>query len=134
MAAFESSAGHQGREDLAQWPRPPFQGIPHDLRGSAEFAAPPDDGAIQQAAIGQVRKQCGHALVHLRQFPPHGLEMLFVRIPAFVVDGDEGHAFFDQPPCHQARLSERVAAVAVSEFVFLLARSNSLPASPRIRS
>ena len=66
--------------------------LPHDLRRAAEFAAPPDDGAVQQAALGQVLQQRRHALVHFRQLPAHGLEMLLVRVPTFVIDGDEGHA------------------------------------------
>ena len=55
-----------------------------------------------------------------RQFPAHDLEMLLVRVPALVVDGDVGDAAFDQPPRHQAGLPERVAAVAVAQLVFLL--------------
>ena len=46
--------------------------------------------------------------------------MLFVGIPTFVIDGDEGDAFFDQAPRHQAGLPERVAAIEVSQLVFLL--------------
>ena len=94
--------------------------FPQDLRRSAEFAAPPDDGAIQQAAVGQILEQGRHSFVHFRQFPAHDLKMLFVRVPAFVVDGDVRDAVFDQPPRHQARLPERVAAVAFSQIVFLL--------------
>ena len=60
------------------------------------------------------------ALVQLRQLPAHGLEVLLVRVPALVVDGDVGHAALDQPPRHQAGLPERVAAVALAQLVLLL--------------
>ena len=43
-------------------------------------------------------EQGRHALVHFRQLPAHGLEVLLVRVPAFVVDRDVGDAAFDQPP------------------------------------
>ena len=95
-------------------------GFPLDLRRAAKLAAPPDDGALQQAALGQILQQRRHAFVHFRQLPAHDLEVLLVRVPALVVDRDVGHAVFDQPPRHQAGLPERVAAVAVAQVVLLL--------------
>ena len=66
-------------------------------------------------------EQCRHALVHLRQLAAHGLEVLLVGVPAAVViDGDVGDAALHQPPRHQARLAEGVAAVAVAQLVLLL--------------
>ena len=71
-------------------------------------------------------KQRRHAFVHLRQFPAHGLEMLLVRVPALVVDGDVGDAALDQPPRHQAGLAEGVAAVTVAQVVLLLRQVEDL--------
>ena len=48
------------------------------------------------------------------------LEILLVRVPALVVDRDVGNAVLDQPPRHQARLPERVAAIAVAQFLLFL--------------
>ena len=42
-------------------------------------------------------------------------------VPAAVVDGDERHAGFDQPPREQAPLAEPVAAVALAGAVRLAA-------------
>ena len=60
------------------------------------------------------------------QLPPHDLEVLLVRVPAGVVDGDIGHAALDEPPGQQARLPELVAAVAVAELVLLLRQVEDL--------
>ncbi len=104
-----------------QCPRPPFQGASH-----MTFGVLPNSPLHQMMVLSsrprsdKSCKQGGHCFIHFRQFPAHDLEMLFVRIPAFVVDGDKGNAFFDQAPRHQAGLPERVAAIAVSELVFLL--------------
>ena len=75
----------------------------------------------QQAPAGQVFQQGRHPLVHFRQFPPHGLKVLLVRVPALVIDRDVRDAVLDQPPRHQARLPESVAPVPVPQ-VFLLPR------------
>ena len=70
--------------------------------------------------VDEVLQQRGQALVQFRQLAPHGREVLLVRVPALVVDGDVGNAALDQSPGHQARLAEGVAAVAVAKVVFLL--------------
>ena len=70
---------------------------------------------------GQILQQRGHAFVHFRHAAAHGLEIVLVRVPAaFVIDGDVRNAAFDQPPRHQARLPESVAAVAIPQLVLLL--------------
>ena len=94
--------------------------FPLHLGGAAEFAATPDDGAVQQPALGKIRQQAGHALVQFRQLAAHRLEVFLVRVPTLAVDGDIGHAALDQPPGQQARLSERVAAVSLAQVVFFL--------------
>ena len=76
---------------------------------------------VQQSVVRQILQQRGHAFVHFRHSAAHGLEILLVRVPAaLVVDGDVRNAAFDQPPRHQARLPEGVAAVTISQLVFLL--------------
>ena len=58
VAALESAAGDHGGEDLAVMAAPAVPGrFPLDLRRSAELAAPPDDGAVQQAAVRQILQQ-----------------------------------------------------------------------------
>ena len=90
--------------------------FPLDSWRSAEFGAPPDDGRIEQATLGQVLEQSRQALVCFRQLAAHGLEMLLVRVPALVVDGDVRDAVFDQPPRHQAGLSKPVSPVSIPKF------------------
>ena len=52
---------------------------------------------------------------------PHGLEIIFVRVPAaLVVNGDIRDAAFDQPPRHQARLPKRVLAITLSQVALFL--------------
>ena len=46
-------------------------------------------------------------------------EVAVVRVPVAVVDGHAADAGLDQPPGHQARLAERVAAVLVAQLVGL---------------
>ena len=76
--------------------------------------------------IRQIGNQRGHALVQFRQLPAHDLEVVLVRVPTVVVDGDVLDALLDQPASDQARLPEGVAAVAVREFVLLLGQIEDL--------
>ena len=122
LAAFEAAAGDHGGEHLAMMTASAVPGrFPLDFGRSAKFAAPPDNGAVQQAVLRQILQQRGHAFVHFRQAPAHGLEILLVRVPAaVVVDGDVRDAALDQPARHQAGLPEGVAAVTLSQLVLLL--------------
>ena len=54
------------------------------------------------------------------------LEILLVRVPAVVVDGDVRNAFFNQPPGGQAGLPELVLAVLGPQFVLLLRQIKNL--------
>jgi DNA gyrase subunit B len=59
--------------------------------------------------------------VSLRALPPHGGEVVRMRIPAAgVVDGDIGHARLDHAPRGQAILAEGVAPVAVAQLRIFL--------------
>jgi hypothetical protein len=80
--------------------------LPVDLGRAAEFAAPPDDRAVQQPATRQILKQRRHPLIELRQLLLHDPEVLRVRIPPAVVDGDVRDAVLDQTPCDEAGLAE----------------------------
>ena len=102
---------------------------------AAELAAAPDEGALEQAVILQVRKQRRQALVQLRALPAHGGEVVAVRVPAAgVVDDDVGDARLDHPPRRQAVLPEGVAAVAVPQVRLLLGEIEHSLAWPRINS
>ena len=50
----------------------------------------------------------------------HGFEVVFVGVPAAVVDGDEGDSGFHQAAGEQAGLAELIAAVAIAHGVLLL--------------
>jgi hypothetical protein len=76
--------------------------------------------------LGKVCQQRGEALIELRQLAVHDLEVLLVRVPAFVVDGDERHAFFDETPCHEAGLTKRIATIALTHLLLLLAEIEEL--------
>ena len=69
MAALETAAGHDGREDLAPVVAAAVPGgVPIDLGLAAEFAPAPDDRGLEQAAVGKVLQEAGHALVELGSF------------------------------------------------------------------
>ena len=116
LAALETASGDNGREDrkMVRASAVPFR-PPLDQRSPAEFAARPDDRALQEAAVRQVRKQCCHPFVKLREFLFHAVEITLVCIPSFIVDCDVRDAAFDQPACHQTGLPELAAAIPVSE-------------------
>ena len=62
-----------------------------NLRTPSEFAAAPDNGAVEQTAIRKIGEKRGEALVKFRQTGLHHFKMLFVRIPVgigVVIDGD----------------------------------------------
>ncbi|MPN47453.1 hypothetical protein SDC9_195055 [bioreactor metagenome] len=101
--------------------------LPLNFRGAPELAATPDDCRIEQALGCQVSEQRGEPFIQFGQFAAHDLEMLFVSIPAFVIDGDVGNALFDQAASHQAGLSERVPPVAFPDIFFLCGEIEDLP-------
>src|ERR1035438_5375902 len=103
------------------------RGFPLHFRRAPELAIPPDDGAIEQAALREIGEQGRHALIHLRQFAAHGLEIQLVGVPsAVVVDGDVGNAALHQAARHQAGLAEGVAAIQVAQVVLLLGEIEDL--------
>src|ERR1039458_4682634 len=120
-ASFETAAGHQRAETVAPMVAAAVPGrFPHDFGCSAEFAAPPDNCAVQQAALGEILEQRRQASIHLRQFLTHYLEILAVRVPALIVDRDAPNSPLHQAPRRQAGLAEGVAAIAVAHLVFFL--------------
>jgi len=80
--------------------------------------------------FSEICQQRGQALIQLRQLAVHDLKVLLVRVPALVVDGDEGDAFFDKPPCHETALTKGVASIAVTHFLLFLAKVEELPSIP----
>ena len=89
-----------------QWSRPAdgliFGVRPKSLRVS-------DQRRFQQAAVGQVLEQGRERRVEPGQEAVlQGDEVVLVRVPAAVGDGDEPDARLDQPPRQQAALAERV--------------------------
>ena len=91
--------------------------LPLHFRRAPELATPPDDRAVEQAALGQILQQRRHPLVQFGEHAAHGLEMLLVRIPTVVVDRHVADTFFDQPARHQARLAEGRATVLLAQVV-----------------
>jgi len=99
---------------------------PVDLRRAAELAAPPHDRGVQQAPVAEVLEERRHAGVELGELGAHRLEVLFVGVPSPGVDGHIRDAALDQPPRHQARLAEGVAAVLLPHLVVLVGEVEDL--------
>ena len=121
LAALETATGKQRRERTSPMTAAAVVGwLPLDLWCSAEFARPPDDRALKQAAVGQILQQGCHGLVHLGKLLAEDGEVVLVRIPALVVDRDVGHTAFHESPSGETRLPESRPAVAVTKLVVLL--------------
>ena len=80
-------------------------------RGAAEFAAPDDEGVVEQAALFEVEDQGGAGLVDvLADFVEVVVEVLAgaaVGVPVGVVELDEADAALDEAPGEQAVVGER---------------------------
>ena len=121
LDAAAAHAGHAGRRPVIA------AGRRVDLRRPAEVAEPHDQRVVQQPAVVQVFQQGRVAAIEHRQLALlQALEVVLVRVPAAVGDGDELHARLDQPPGQQARLAERASAVALARAVGLLAQVERL--------
>ena len=87
------------------------------LRRAAELARTPDDGGIEQAVVTEILQEHGEALIQFGQLAVHRLKVLLVSVPALVVDGDVGHAFFNESARHEAALAEGVATVGITNLL-----------------
>ena len=103
---------------LAQWSRP-LAALICGVRPKSVSQTTSVD--VEQAALFQVDQELRQALIDARhQAVFQALEVVLVRVPAAVGDGDEPHAGFDQPAGQQAALAELVLAVGLAELgVFL---------------
>ena len=94
--------------------------FPHHFGRATEFATPPDNGAVEQTAFGEILQQGGITFIHIRQLPAHDLEVFLVGVPAGIIDGDIRNAAFNQPPCDEAGLAEFGTAIAITHLGFFL--------------
>ena len=94
--------------------------FPHYFGRATEFATPPDNGAVEQTAFGEILQQGGITFIHIRQLPAHDLEVFLVGVPSRIINGDIRNATFNQPPRDQAGLAEFGAAIAIAHFGFFL--------------
>ena len=124
LSALESSAAHH---------HAPTRGpvvatdVGVDPRCAAEFAHPHQHDVIEHATLGQVGRQCGDALVELRQsLGRERVEDVVVEVPASHADLDERNSRLDQPAGHQQALAEAAGAVGVASFLRLLGDLESL--------
>ena len=80
-------------------------------RRAAEFAAPDDQGLLEQAAGLEVADEAGAGLVNLvhdlRKIVLEGLALAAMAVPVGVVELDEAHAALDQAAGEQAVAGER---------------------------
>ena len=72
------------------------------------------------APVRQILQERRKALVQVRQHAVHRLEVLLMRVPPFVIDGDVRHALLHQPPRDQAGLPEFALSVAFAQFGLFL--------------
>ena len=95
--------------------------LPVYFRAASEFAAAPDQCAVEQSAGCQIFQECGQPPVEIRALQAHPRKVTFVRIPsAGIIDHDIRHTGFDQPAGNQTFLPEGVASVAVAQFVVFI--------------
>ena len=126
-AVLEAAARHHRREAVAVMvPSAEPRRLHGDFGRAAELAIPGNDGARKQSPIRQIREQRRVGRIQDGQLLVHGFEVVDVRIPAAVVDGDEGNAGFHQAPGEQAGLAEHVAAVPGAHRVLLFAEIEGL--------
>src|SRR5262249_33887599 len=99
-----------------------------DLGGAAEVGLPDNERVVQNASFFQVGQQLGESLVDGRnQSGLERSEVVLVRVPTAVGDGDETDARLKQAASEQAALTELVAAVTIAElFVFLVDLESTL--------
>ncbi len=89
-------------------------GVLVDLGGPAEFGREHDERGFQEAAIGQIVEQRGHAGVERGRPLGKIVEDVLVHVPGPEFHLDAPHARLDQPPGEQASLAERRLAIAVT--------------------
>src|SRR5262249_3333252 len=91
----EAAAGDHGRHHL----RPVAAAVRRrvaDARGAAELAPDHGDNVVPHAAVVQVLNQVGDAAIEIRKLPAEGDEVLAVRVPAAVAQGDAADAGLDE--------------------------------------
>ena len=89
-------------------------GCPPELAGHQQH------GRIEHTAVIEILEQRGHAAVkQVQQVVFQDVEVVVVSVPVAVIDQHAANTGLDQPSCHQATLSQRVAAVFVSQLVRL---------------
>src|SRR6266850_5971604 len=74
---------------------------------ASEFAAPKDQGIIEQPALFEVLDQRGTALVGLASLIDYSLVNLAVMVPPLMKKLDEANSALDQPPRQKTVHRER---------------------------
>ena len=112
-SSTEAAAGQQG--DARRRPVVAAGRRIH-LGGAAKVAQDHDQRLLEHAAVGEVLHQPGDCGVEPGKKPGfHRLEVVLVRVPAAIGDGDEANAAFDQTACEQAALSQGISPVTVAQ-------------------
>ena len=70
-----------------------------DHRRAAEFAAPDDQGILEQPALLEILDQRGAGAVGVLAILPKILHEVAVLVPGFVEELDEADAALDESPC-----------------------------------